>query len=74
MKDFIDSSTFITLMDNVMKEKKLSHIDAIVEICREKNMEVESVAELLNPKIRKLIQNEASSLNMMKKKVRRLPI
>lgn len=75
MKDFIDSATFISLMENIMREKSISHIEAILEICRVKNMEPESVPELLTPKIRKLIQNEAASMNMMKKKTtRRLPI
>lgn len=73
-KVILDSNTFMVLLDSTMKEKKLSHIDAIVEICRARNLDIESVPELLTSKTKKLIMNEAVNINMIRKKGRKLAI
>ena len=64
----LDSNTFGIILESTMHEKKLSHIDAIVEICRIRNLDVEVVAELITPRTKKLIQNEGLSLKMLKKR------
>jgi autonomous glycyl radical cofactor GrcA len=72
---FIDSTTFIELIEKTVKAKSITYIDAIIEVCRARNIEYESVPELITPKMRKLIQNEASNVNMLKKKAgKKLPI
>jgi len=73
-KVILDSNTFMVLLSNTMKTKKLSHIDAIVEICRVRNLDIESVPELLASKTKKLIMNEAVNINMIRKKGRKLAI
>jgi hypothetical protein len=64
----LDQASFGALVDITMKTKNLSHIDAILEICKNRNLDVESVPELLSPKLRKRISDEATSMNMMRKK------
>ena len=72
--EFMNANTFAHLLDKTMKEKQLSHIDAIVEVCKIENIDIESVPELLTPRLKKLIQNEAISINMIRKKGRKLSI
>lgn len=73
--EFINTETFVEILQTIMVEKNISHMEGIIELCNKYNIEIESVAELITPQIRKLIQNEAITLNMMKKrKQRRLPL
>jgi len=65
---FLDSDQFGKLLETAMYDKKLSHIDAICYICKVHNIEVESAADLITPKLRKLIYNEAVSINMVRSK------
>lgn len=70
-KKLLDANSFSVLLETTMKKKGLSHIDAIIQICEAKNLDIEAVPDLLTPKLRKRIQNEALDLNMMKRKRRK---
>jgi hypothetical protein len=74
--NFITQEKFIDLVENIVKIKKLSYMDAIVFLCEDIKLEYESVPKLINVKMKKLIKNEALAANMMKKKKKsaRLPI
>jgi hypothetical protein len=73
--DFIDKTSFSNLVEATTREKHITHFEAILDICKTKNIEVESIPELLTTKLRKMIQNEAINLNLLKKsKTRRLPL
>lgn len=52
-----------------------SYIDAIVDYCAKKDIEVESVKKLLSPSLKEKIKAEAENLNMIKgNKTCKLPI
>ncbi len=73
--NFITQEKFIELVENIVKTKKMSYMDAIVFVCEDIKLEYESVPKLINIKMKRLIKNEALSANMMKKKKSaRLPI
>lgn len=71
---FLNSNTFSHLLNTMMQDKGISHIDAILELCKQRNIDIESVPDLLSPQMKKLIKNEAISLNFIrdKKKTRKL--
>jgi len=72
---FLDSSAFVDLIETTARNKNISYIDAILDVCKSRNIEFESVPELLTPKLRKMIQNEATNINMLKKRIgKKLPI
>jgi hypothetical protein len=73
---FITQDRFLELVEKTVQEKSVSYMDAIVLICEEIKLEYESVPKLINNKMKKLIKNEATSLNLLKVKKRsaRLPI
>ena len=74
--NFITQEKFIDLVENIVKAKKLSYMEAIIFLCEDIKLEYESVPKLINIKMKKLIKNEALAANMMKKKKisARLPI
>lgn len=51
-----------------------SHIDAIVEHCKETGFEIEVASSLISPKLKAVIRDEAHSLNMLKKEGASLPL
>jgi ethanolamine utilization cobalamin adenosyltransferase len=60
-----------------MSLKILTHpitmIDAILEYCSDKNIEVETAATLITPRMKSMIEGEAMKLKMIAQKAR-LPI
>ena len=73
---FLNANVFSQLLTSMMQDKGISHIDAILELCNERNIDIESIPELLSPQVKKLIKNEAISLNFIrdKKRSRKLKI
>lgn len=74
--NFITQEKFLELVEEIVRKKEVSYMDAIVLICEDIKLEYESVPKLINIKMKKLIRNEALSLNMLKnkKKSAKLPI
>lgn len=62
-------------IDSIVSTKQINYIDAAIEYAKNKDLEIEYVAELIsrNNKIRSLIEEEAEELNFLKRKAR-LPI
>ena len=55
------------------KKHPITMIDAIIEYCTEKNIEVETAATLITPRMKSSIEGEAMKLKMIAPKAR-LPI
>jgi len=74
--NFITQEKFLELVEETVRKKEVSYMDAIVLVCEDIKLEYESVPKLINVKMKKLIRNEALSLNMLKnkKKSAKLPI
>lgn len=68
MSELLDANTFGVLMDKTMKDSRCTYIEAMLLICEQRGLDVETVPELLTPKLKKRIQLEARNLNLMKKK------
>lgn len=68
MNELLDANTFGVLMDKTMKDSRCTYIEAMLLICEQRGLDVETVPELLTPKLKKRIQLEARNLNLMKKK------
>ena len=68
-----EQKMFSDLIEEIVSEKNISYIDAIVHHCEQTGFELELAASLLTASIKSKISDEAHSLNMIKK-VSRLPI
>lgn len=64
---------FSMLIEDLAKEKKMDHMDAILFHCKQTGLEVEVAATLLTPPLKAKIMEEAQEANLLKKQSK-LPI
>ena len=70
--DVLTQSSFAIIVENIVKEKNIPYLEAVILYCEDNNLEVESAARLLTSKknkIRQSIESEASDLNLLKEKI-----
>ncbi len=60
-------------IEEIVKNKKITYMDAILEYTNEIDGEIEGVAKMLNKSIKDKVEAEAQSLNMMNQEPK-LPI
>ena len=66
---------FTRAVEELVIEKKLSYIDAIVYFCQENHLEPESVKGLITPPLKEKIRAEAIRLRFLKEESQaKLPI
>ena len=61
------SSEFYIKIQNLVNDTKLSYMDAIFYYCEQNAMEPESIAQLVNGKLKAQIREEAEELNFLPK-------
>ena len=61
-------------LDRIVREKKISYMEAILEYTNDVDCEIEMVAKILNKQIKDKIEAEAYELNMMKDRSSKLPL
>lgn len=73
MIDVLNTKKFSTMIEELVVEKNLQYMDAIVWWCEQNDMEIETAAKLVNSLIKDKIKREAEDLNFLEKSAR-LPI
>ena len=68
-----EQRTFSAIIESIVKEKRITYMDAVLLHCEAIQFEVELAATLLTAPIKSEISEEAQALNMIKK-VNKLPI
>ena len=68
MNELLDANTFGVLIELTMKDCRCTYIEAMLLICEQRGLDVETVPDLLTPKLKKHVQGEAFELNMLKRK------
>ena len=69
-----EMKNFSVEIDKFVSERRINHIEAIIEYCSETGLEAEVAATLINLNLKSKIELLASDLNMLKVKKSRLPI
>tara|TARA_Y100000034_G_scaffold87336_1_gene104762 strand:- start:4284 stop:4526 length:243 start_codon:yes stop_codon:yes gene_type:complete len=69
----MNTKEFSAIIENMVTTYGCSYMDAIVDYCQKENVEIETVAKLINTRIKNSIQIEAENLNFLPK-TKRLPI
>jgi hypothetical protein len=64
---------FSALIETIVKDKRMTYLDAIIFHCEQIGFEIELAATLLTTPIKSKINDEAQAGNMIKK-VRQLPL
>ena len=64
---------FALIVENMVKDKKISYIDAILEYCKDNEIDPSNTRSMINETLKEKIAYEAQNLNMLKEKVAKLP-
>jgi len=65
---------FALIVENIVKDKKISYIDAILDYCIDNEIDPANTRSMINKTLKEKITYEAQNLNMLKEKVAKLPI
>ena len=65
---------FALIVENIVKDKKISYIDAILEYCKDNEIDPANTRSMINKTLKEKIAYEAQNLNMLKEKVAKLPL
>lgn len=63
------TSEFIAIIENIVREKQLNYLDAIMYYIDLENLELESVADLIkaNPSLKSKLYENCANLNLVEK-------
>ena len=62
----MNSKEFSLTIENIVKEKKISHMDAVIWYCEQNGLDPSQVSSLISKSLKEKIQVEATRLNMLK--------
>ena len=74
MDNIITPNKFALLIENIVKDKRISYMDAILSYCDKSNIDPATIKTLVNKTLKEKIAYEAQGLNMLKEKTAKLPI
>ena len=60
-------------IENIAKEKRISHMDAVIDYCQKNNIEPDTVGRLITKGLKEKIEANARELNYLEKQAQ-LPI
>lgn len=63
----LTSEQLTTYIQQLVREKKLTYLDAVLHFCEKRGLEPESIAPLLGDKIRAELTRDAEHLNLIPK-------
>jgi hypothetical protein len=65
-KRFRSPNEFSMYIDEIVTQFKIGYMDAVINYCSEKDIDVDSIGPLIGQKLREKIQMEAEQANMIK--------
>ena len=70
----VTPNKFALLIEDIVKTKRISYIDAVVLYCTENGIDPSTTKSMINKNLKEKIAYEAQELNMLKEKTAKLPI
>ena len=71
----MNSKEFSLNIESIVKEKRISHMDAVVWYCEENDLDTSQVSSLISKSLKEKIKLEATNLKMLKfSKCGQLPV
>jgi len=71
--ELMTTQKFSMIIESVVKQKKLTYMDAITWWCEQNEFEIETAAKLVNSNIKEKLRYEAQELNFLERPAR-LPV
>ena len=62
----MNSKEFSLNIENIVKEKKITHMEAVVWYCEQNDIDTSTVSPLISKSLKEKIQVEATNLKMLK--------
>ena len=62
----MNSKEFSLNIESIVKEKRISHMDAVVWYCEENDLDTSQVSSLISKSLKEKIKLEATNLRMLK--------
>ena len=62
----MNSKEFSLNIESIVKEKRISHMDAVVWYCEENGLDTSQVSSLISKSLKEKIKLEATNLKMLK--------
>ena len=60
------SKEFSLKIENIVKDKKISHMDAVLHYCEQNEIDTGTVSNLISKSLKEKIKLEATNLKMLK--------
>ena len=74
-ENFMTSAKFSVEIEKIVKDSNLNYIEAIVQFCEDKKIEMDGISKLISKPLKEKIKYEAQELNFLKRSSRaKLPI
>ena len=70
----ITPNKFAIIVEDIVRKKRVSYIDAVVLYCTENQIDPSTTKSMINKTLKEKIAFEAQGLNMLKEKTAKLPI
>jgi hypothetical protein len=67
-------NTFSLNIESIAVSRKIPYLEAVLCHCQSSGLEIELAAKLISDTLKKKIEAEASQLNLVTKKVTKLPL
>jgi len=74
IESIITPNKFALIIEDIVKSKQISYIDAILEYCKDNEIDPSNTKSMINKTLKEKIAYEAQNLNMLKEKVAKLPL
>ena len=66
-ENFMTSAKFSVEIEKIVKESDLNYIEAIVQFCEDKNIEMDGINKLISKPLKEKLKYDAQRLNYMKR-------
>jgi len=63
--NLMNSKKFGLLIEDIVKKKKITYMDAIIDYCEKNDIDISTVGSMINKSLKEKIQIEAQNLNML---------
>jgi len=65
--NLMNSKKFSLIIEGIVKEKKITYMDAVISYCENNDIDPSSIGPLVNKSLKEKIKEEAEKLNLVEK-------
>ena len=70
----ITPNKFAILIENMVRNKKMTHLEAVLSYCKEHNVEPSGMSKMVNKSLKERLEVNAMDLRLLKERTGKLPI